>query len=527
MKTSKRPRVWISIGMGAVFLISLNISEAARYYVSAGAKDSGEGSFERPWGAIETAVDNLKAGDSLYFRGGTYHERLVLKGLKGSEKKPIVICNFTDEKVVLSGSRLRVPDGGRTGLVEIENCDFIQIRGLEIADYKTTSAKAIPCGIQIEGKGKGIQIRNCEVRGIEQNSSRENANGFGICAYGNLRTPIDSLVLKGNWVHDLRTGQSESVVLNGNVVNFSVKDNRVNDCNNIGIDFIGYEGTAPGGFDRARGGVCTGNVVYNIDSSSNPAYGGSFEKGGGDRSAAGIYVDGGTDIRIIRNEVYGCNFGIELASEHAEKSTDHIEVSNNLIRHNQGPGIIMGGYDSKRGTTRDCVINNNTIYRNDTRRTYGGQIGIQFFFENNMIINNMIWADKKTKQMIVHYVEGGSSDQRAFGAGNLIDANVYFCEGDKESIEFGLNADGVKNRSYPGLSAWRKAINGEDKSMFENPGFWTAAPDIGAEKEAFQLTGQSSCRDKGRATAAGGGFDFFGKKRVHNSRVDIGASEYQ
>ena len=44
-------------------------------------------------------------------------------------------------------------------------------------------------------------------------------------------------------MHNLRTGQSESVALNGNVTNFKVIKNHVYDCNNIGIDFIGYEDT--------------------------------------------------------------------------------------------------------------------------------------------------------------------------------------------------------------------------------------------------------------------------------------------
>eukprot|EP00903_Cladosiphon_okamuranus_P003589 g3587.t1 len=443
MKTIKRGRLPGPILFGAILALLPGKSDAALYYVSTAAGGDGVGSFARPWGSLAVAVEHLQAGDSLYLRGGTYHERLVLKGLKGGEKKPVLIRNFANEKVVLSGARLRVPEGGRTGLVEIRNCDHLHLRGLEVTDFRTTSAKAIPCGIQIEGKGKGIRVENCEVRRIEQNSPAENANGFGICVYGYLSTPIEDFVMKGNRIHHLRTGQSESVVLNGNVVDFLVRGNRVNNCNNIGIDFIGYEGTAPEGFDRARDGLCTENVVHDIDSSLNPGYGGSFTGGGGDRSAAGIYVDGGTGIQITRNEVYACNFGIELASEHSGKSTDMIEVSNNLIRNNHGPGIIMGGYDSKRGRTAECVISNNTIFRNDTDRTYGGQIGIQFYFEKNKIVNNIIWADKKTKQMIVHYVEGGSAAQRSFGPGNSPweftgAAGVSYADGNSESMAYSL-----------------------------------------------------------------------------------------
>ena len=56
-------------------------------------------------------------------------------------------------------------------------------------------------------------------------------------------------------------------MLNGNVTGFEVTNNRVHDNNNIGIDFIGFEGTCPDpALDRARDGVCRGNVVWNISS---------------------------------------------------------------------------------------------------------------------------------------------------------------------------------------------------------------------------------------------------------------------
>src|SRR3546814_2484589 len=59
-----------------------------------------------------------------------------------------------------------------------------------------------------------------------------------------------------------------------------------------------------------RDGLVRGNEVWNVDSYGNPAY-------GNDRSADGIYVDGGRDILIEGNTIHDVNIGIELASEHA------------------------------------------------------------------------------------------------------------------------------------------------------------------------------------------------------------------
>ena len=61
-------------------------------------------------------------------------------------------------------------------------------------------------------------------------------------------------------------------MVNGNVTNFRITHNVVHDNNNIGIDIIGFERTAPDpAADQARDGVVSGDLVYNITSRGNPA----------------------------------------------------------------------------------------------------------------------------------------------------------------------------------------------------------------------------------------------------------------
>jgi hypothetical protein len=88
-------------------------------------------------------------------------------------------------------------------------------------------------------------------------------NGFGIAVYGtDANAPISELVIDGNEVHHLKTGSSESLVVNGNVTNFRITHNIVHDNNNIGIDVIGFERTAPNpSVDQARDGVVSENLV--------------------------------------------------------------------------------------------------------------------------------------------------------------------------------------------------------------------------------------------------------------------------
>lgn len=96
---------------------------------------------------------------------------------------------------------------------------------------------------------------------------------MGIGVYGtDAKIPITDLVIDGNEVHHLKTGLSESLVVNGNVAGFRITKNVVHDNNNIGIDIIGFEHVAQDpAVDRARDGVVSENLVYDITSRGNLA----------------------------------------------------------------------------------------------------------------------------------------------------------------------------------------------------------------------------------------------------------------
>ena len=139
-------------------------------------------------------------------------------------------------------------------------------------------------------------------------------------------------------------------MVNGNVAGFRISKNIVHDNNNIGIDVIGFERTAPDPeVDRARDGVVRENLVYNVTSRGNPAY-------GNEANSDGIYVDGGTRILIERNVMHDVDYGLELASEHFAGNTSHIVARNNLIYSCHTAGLSVGGYDLKRGRTEDTSM---------------------------------------------------------------------------------------------------------------------------------------------------------------------------
>src|SRR5512140_3133527 len=51
--------------------------QAAVYYVDPTGDDSNAGTAAHPWRTIQKAADTLVAGETVYIKAGTYHERVV------------------------------------------------------------------------------------------------------------------------------------------------------------------------------------------------------------------------------------------------------------------------------------------------------------------------------------------------------------------------------------------------------------------------------------------------------------------
>lgn len=79
------------------------------YFVAVSGDDAGSGSFSAPWQTIQYAVEQLDPGDTLYIRGGTYHE-VVRINAQGTQDAPITIRTYPGESVIIDG-KFRLPEG--------------------------------------------------------------------------------------------------------------------------------------------------------------------------------------------------------------------------------------------------------------------------------------------------------------------------------------------------------------------------------------------------------------------------------
>jgi hypothetical protein len=476
-------------------------------YVSPLGSDSNPGTMVRPFLTLQHAADEAKPGDTVNVRGGKYCEQLAVTSSGSSDAGYITYRSQPGETAILDGSCLTEKVGDRA-MIALHSVSYIKIEGLEVRNNKTADRRCVPIGIRVDGHGSYIEIRNDNVHNIEQRypgriSSGHGANGFGIAVYGtDADAPITNLIVDGNEVHHLQTGSSESLVLNGNVTHFHVTRNRVHDNNNIGIDVIGFERTAPDPkVDRARDGIVAENTVYDITSRGNPAY-------GNDASSDGIYVDGGTRVVIERNIVHNVDFGIELASEHLGRDTSHIIARNNLIYSCHTAGISIGGYDPNRGTTDDTTFVNNTLYKNDTWHTGTGEFQMQFHVRNNIFKNNIIYVGDSGRVM-----RSRSGRVNPATPTVTLDQNLYYYPAGPDAVKWSLDG-----KDYASFKAYVQATGNDRHSLFANPKF------VDPGRNNFHLQKDSPALGRGGDFGPGivGTMDLDGGARCPNGKIDIG-----
>ena len=347
--------------------------------------------------AISKALESAQSGDTIIIHAGKYEDQIR-----------ITTSNLTikaEEGAVLTGEGMDIEDKSQEisdKMVSIE-ADDVSISGLEITGLTHSNKKSgiVPKGIYVAPGSDNVSIVNCTVHdmGIGKYDSKFNKdtdryNAHGILAEATPDNPINNLKIKKCTLYNLKVGNSETLVVNGNVDNFEISGNYIYNCDNIGIDAIGFEQTKKEDpaetveLDRARNGRIYENIVKNISSKGNVTY-------EGDTCAAGIYVDGGRSIRVFDNFVSNCDIGIEVATEHKDRTVTGIIVTNNtLIKNDALAGIVIGGSDiDENGFAESCVFMNNTVYN-----TENSCVAIQLAKDpDNVIKNNLFIADREAE----------------------------------------------------------------------------------------------------------------------------------
>ncbi|GIK10518.1 MAG: hypothetical protein JETCAE02_02280 [Anaerolineaceae bacterium] len=470
------------------------VAGTCTHYVATTGNDSNSGTLASPWRTVQKAANTVGAGSVVCVRAGMYNEAVTIN-VSGSAGAYITFQNYPGETVYLDGTGITVP-AADNGMFFINNKSYIIVQGFEIQNYKTSTKNRVPIGIRITGTSHHIEIRNNKLHHIEHNGTAKNGtDAHGIAIHGTSGSQsVNNIIVDGNQLYNLKLGSSEALVINGNVEFWQVTNNIIHDVNNIGIDAIGFEDTAPSN-DQARDGLIAYNDVYNITSAGNVAY-------GNDRAAGCIYVDGGTRIMIEYNKAHNCNLGIEIASEHSGTATSYVTVRNNFIYNNTDAGLGMGGYDNNRGSTENCVIVNNTFYNNASiNGAWGAELYIQYDTRNNIIRNNVFYAKSG-----MPYIQSWSPVM----TNNAMNNNLFY---NGTTWQW-------KNVNYSTFAAYQSGTGNDANSLNNvNPLF------VNASSGDLHLQAGSPAINVGVDIPEAGAFDIDGQARLQGASIDMGADE--
>ena len=560
-----------------IFVIVLMLAQSlagqvgATFYVSTTGNDANPGTMAVPWRTISHAATVATAGGTVYVMGGVYNE-IVNFPNSGTLGSPITFQSYPGQTAIIDGTGLAV--SGTKGLITISGVrSYITVSGFEIRNL--SSASGVPCGVWVTGSGTGVQIQNNLIHNII--TTKGTGNACGLFAYGTSQTPISGLIVNGNELYDLQTGESESMTLNGNVTNFQVTNNLIHDNTNIGIDIIGYEGTGPAGYDEASYGIVSGNTVYNISGIANAGEDAEYD-------ADGLYCDGCGYTTFERNVLFQVDYGIETTSENTKCQVTGTEwpgpdgvgtpatgkfpcygryatVRNNLFYYENACGNSIGGYALAKakggggnggGSSFHDVFVNNTLFDNGDQPgnadegTPSGDFQTQYqlgtqqadYFENNVIYESLASPYSTSPNM---WINSYVSPTQTYPPGltytgapatlnwNLYDSAAGYVQG--TSILWAATNTFTSFANYQATN-----LGGEDaNSLNTDPLFVNFAdtpPNVGTTPGSPAIGGGSTslscsigwCDPNGSSpTSIYGSTDFFGNPRTNGSSIDIGA----
>jgi hypothetical protein len=497
---------------------SLLAQSGSTFYVSKSGSNSNSGSYTAPWLTIQHAANSVTAGATVYVESGVYNESVSFPA-SGTASNYITFASYPGQTAVIDGTGLAV--SSTQGLINIVSQSYITVRRFEIRNYTTSKAGLTPAGIWVTGSGTGVRLLDNLVHNITT-TSEKNGNAFGIAVYGTSSTPITCITISGNQVYDLKTGESESVNVDGNVTHFSITNNIVHDNDNIGIDAIGFEGVGPTGFDQAKYGEISGNTVYNISGIDNPGEGNSYD-------ADGLYCDGCAYVIFERNTIYNCDLNMEAASEHKGHDSSYVTIRNNVFYDANTVGVSIGGYSNGVGGSDHVVVVNNTLYNNNTQNQ-GAEFQIQFHSgdaSGNIFENNIVYAG--TQNVWIYSFVKPTSTYPAPPA--TFNWNLYYSAA---GYSQGTSIDWAGKSNYKTYALYQSGSSEDTDSTVADPLF----DNLGSTPPNFDVASNSPAVNAGNTDltcsvgycgsgkSIYGSTDYAGNPRMNGSgQINIGAYE--
>jgi hypothetical protein len=320
LRISTVHRLVLSIVIVSVALIGSifcpNAATAATYYVATNGNNANPGTKVQPLQTIRKGLSVLRAGDTLYLRGGTYGESIddsvqtIARGTSWSN--PITIAGYSGETVILQPS-----SGDNVISLYASVVQYVMFDRLILDATNTTGGVFVGCnGVGCRGSDH-IIIQNGEVK---------NARQSGILTYSPGSAEIKFINLNVHHNGGSRLDHGFYIA----TPNTLIDGCDIHDNSGYGIHL--YNGYG----DRTDNFIARNNKVHN------------------NRGDGGVTLSHGNGILFYNNIVYSHLNGIEVSYK-----IINAQVYNNTVyNHPQGTGIGIGSEST------NAVIKNNIIYQN-------------------------------------------------------------------------------------------------------------------------------------------------------------------
>jgi parallel beta-helix repeat protein len=294
-------------------ILSSVSGEAATYYVATSGNDANQGTESQPFRTIQRGVNNLRSGDTLYIREGTYAERISPSTMTipsgTSWSNPVTISGYSGETVTLQNVALN------TG----SNISYVVFENLVLGTSDGSGGLYVGCG------SHHIRLSNSEVKNAPE-------NGIQFCSTADYNEVIDCSVHNSPG-HGLYVSSSNNL-FDGNSV-----------YNNGEYGYHLYN-------DNSK--TVNNNIVRN-----NEIYGNGYNRA----SSSGIIISDGSNNEVYDNIVRDNKGGIAVAY-----GSDNAHVYDNTVYDNIGGGIDI--FDAT-----NTIIEHNIVYGNGWGIVDWGSIG--------------------------------------------------------------------------------------------------------------------------------------------------------
>jgi hypothetical protein len=172
----------------SLIVVFLSLSGfGANYFISPYGNDNNKGAINNPWATLNKAWTVIKAGDTVYLRGGNYafEKQQYLSGKNGSPGKVINIWAYPGETPVLSKS-----DNYPATFGIFFTGNYFYWKGIEITGYTQPSASVLSFGIKVENSSYNT-FENLKIHG--------NGGGMTLVNNGNTFHATGNLILNSDF----------------------------------------------------------------------------------------------------------------------------------------------------------------------------------------------------------------------------------------------------------------------------------------------------------------------------------------